>query len=127
MIGQSVIDHIATLQDKISGYFFNVFSLGEQTRNKIFKQFYSAFPDSDKLRMIEGDGHPLYVIKNLLFNGIDMFEASYPFDLVEKGIALCLNFDSKTYEESKEPSKCEIEIKDLEEFADSKPHGMNCE
>jgi len=76
LIGQHFMDKLTQVRSKVAGYNFNLFSLEQQTRDKIFDQFYSEFEDSHKLRMLEGDGHPAYVIRNLI-NGVDLFEVSH--------------------------------------------------
>ena len=45
---------------KISGYFFNVYSLTPNTRYGVFKQFFEKYPDDDKMKMIESDGNPVF-------------------------------------------------------------------
>lgn len=92
-ISDILYDKIETYQDKIAGYFFNVFSLQSETRESIFNQFYTKYPEDEKLKALEGDGNFGYIFENLILNGIDVFEAKYPFALVDKHQALNISTD----------------------------------
>lgn len=87
-ISPIVYEKIEEFEDKISGYFFNVHSLTKSTRNKIFEQFHEKYPEDEKIRVLESDGNPVAVIENLVLNGVDLFEARYPIDLVDKNLAI---------------------------------------
>ena len=88
IVSDIIYSKIDEYSEKVAGYFFNVFSLAQQTRKSIFDQFYGHYPDDQKMRMLEGDGNLAYVLENLILNGIDVFESRYPHILTEQNKAL---------------------------------------
>lgn len=99
ILSEIIYGKIEEFAHRISGYFFNLHSLTPKTRSAIFDQFYERYPEDVKLRVLEGEGNPMQVLENLLLNGVDLFEASYPFRLVEQG--LCLDIQTTCPEEYK--------------------------
>jgi hypothetical protein len=60
--------------------------------------------------MIEGTGDPIYVLENL-WNGIDLFEAPYPFELANQHKALTFS--------SEMPSDYDSEFDDIQDIFSS--------
>ena len=113
-ISDILYEKIDTYSDKIAGYFFNVFSLSQNTRELIFNQFYEKYPEDQKLKSIEGDGNCTYVLENLILNGVDVFEAKYPFSLVEHNYALNIQTEM--------PEEVKVEGLKREDLANKSPN-----
>ena len=88
IVSDIIYSKIDEYSEKIAGYFFNVFSLTQKTRKSIFDQFYGHYPEDKKMRMLEGDGNPAFILENLILNGIDVFESRYPHILTEQNKSL---------------------------------------
>ncbi|XP_022600018.1 queuine tRNA-ribosyltransferase accessory subunit 2 isoform X2 [Seriola dumerili] len=93
-------------------------SMDQALRTQLIAAMTKELPE-DKPRLLQGVGRPDEVLA-CAEAGVDLFESFFPFQVTERGCALCFNFDI-----SPDPERAVLELNDDEECTagETQPNG----
>nr|XP_020455614.1 queuine tRNA-ribosyltransferase accessory subunit 2 isoform X1 [Monopterus albus] len=98
-------------------------SMDQDLRNQLTAAVTKELPE-DKPRLLQGVGHPDEVLA-CVEAGVDLFEGFFPFQVTERGCALCFNFDiSPDPERAGRAPRAVLELNKEDDAArDTEPNG----